>query len=503
MAFDYTLNWTYAVGAVTLLFLFVFRPTVKRLPPGPRKLPIMGNAHQLIGKSLVQYLNGLAKQYGESDIMFDFVVNDYKIAKDLFETRHKVYSERPSFWMASQLMQKGYMMPFISNNERFKKVRKLLVSELRPVKVASAFHKIQTFEVQRLVKTLVDTPASFRDNIQRSITSIIMSGCYDLPIRSEESAKDAHKVAQLAEEIVYAMEAGNNIIDALPVLRHVPRLPDKVYAEDYYQRADGIYKGLMDSVKDRLRQGQKLEGIASRLLQSTEDQDVDYQEQYWALGAFYLAGSDTQSVFSSIMMMALALHPDILKNAQEEVDRVIGPDRLPTHEDELNLPYLKALIKEVFRWRPVGPIGIPHASGSDDFYNGYHIPKGSIVIGNILSMSMDERLFKDPHLLNPQRYIDDPELPVFVFGFGRRVCPGQHLAEATLLLEFSTIVWALNIEQARDEKGKPIPINTDHATGFLPGGLMKPHPFEIKITPRSLARVKLLNETFENLKQTE
>lgn len=83
------------------------------------------------------------------------------------------------------------------------------------------------------------------------------------------------------------------------------------------------------------------------------------------------------------------------------------------------------------------------------------------------------------------------------------VCPGQHLAEATLLLEFSTILWALNIEQARDEKGKPIPINTDHATGFLPGGLMKPHPFEIKITPRSLARVKLLNETFENLKQTE
>ncbi|TIB72883.1 hypothetical protein E3Q23_03259 [Wallemia mellicola] len=337
MAFDYTLNWTYAVGAVTLLFLFVFRPTVKRLPPGPRKLPIIGNAHQLIGKSLVQYLNGLAKQYGplvHLQILNQsiVVVNDYKTAKDLFETRHKMYSERPSFWMASQLMQKGYMMPFISNNERygvfmvhpysnklvrFKKVRKLLVSELRPVKVASAFHKIQTFEVQRLVKTLVDTPASFRDNIQRSITSIvsllvgnsallitgqIMSGCYDLPIRSEESAKDARKVAQLAEEIVYAMEAGNNIIDALPVLRHVPRLPDKVYAEDYYQRADGIYKGLMDSVKDRLRQGQKLEGIASRLLQSTEDQDVDYQEQYWALGAFYLAGSDTQSVFSSIMM---------------------------------------------------------------------------------------------------------------------------------------------------------------------------------------------------------
>ena len=99
----------------------------------------------------------------------------------------------------------------------------------------------------------------------------------------------------------------------------------------------------------------------------------------------------------------MVLYPEFQRKAQEEIDRVIGNDRFPTFVDQANLPYLDAVVKEVLRWAPVGPLGgftilrlpcsrgliawgllgIPHAAAEDDVYEGYFIPKGSTVIANI------------------------------------------------------------------------------------------------------------------------
>ena len=79
----------------------------------------------------------------------------------------------------------------------------------------------------------------------------------------------------------------------------------------------------------------------------------------------------------------MTLFPDIQRQAQEEIDRVIGTDRLPTMEDRARLPFVNAVLKESLRWHPVAPMGIPHMSSEDDFYEGYFIPKGSLIMPNI------------------------------------------------------------------------------------------------------------------------
>ena len=79
----------------------------------------------------------------------------------------------------------------------------------------------------------------------------------------------------------------------------------------------------------------------------------------------------------------MAMHPEVQRKAQEELDRVIGGDRLPAFEDQASLPYLNALLKEVLRWHIVTPIGLPHCTVADDMYNGYHIPAKTIVMVNI------------------------------------------------------------------------------------------------------------------------
>lgn len=138
----------------------------------------------------------------------------------------------------------------------------------------------------------------------------------------------------------------------------------------------------------------------------------------------------------------MTLHPEIQKRAQEEINSVIGPDRLPSLNDRSSLPYVEAVVKEVLRWNPVGPLGVPHRLIEDDVYEGYLIPKGTLVIANIwyayFSMSycftdvmpLTRKFLHDPEINGPNPYTFDPsrflsEKPVpdpkdCVFGFGRR-----------------------------------------------------------------------------------
>lgn len=79
----------------------------------------------------------------------------------------------------------------------------------------------------------------------------------------------------------------------------------------------------------------------------------------------------------------MTLFPDVQRKAQEEIDRVLGTCQLPKMTDRARLPYVKAVVKEVLRWHPVAPMGIPHMSTEDDTWGEFHIPKGSLIMPNI------------------------------------------------------------------------------------------------------------------------
>jgi cytochrome P450 len=136
----------------------------------------------------------------------------------------------------------------------------------------------------------------------------------------------------------------------------------------------------------------------------------------------------------------MLLFPRVQIKAHEELDRVIGRDRLPDFSDQGQLPYTKAICLELLRWRPIAPPGIPHRSIADDEYRGMFIPKGSLVIGNVWYVSLFGHAMYVPHLdihrpmlrdeiaygpnpgdFNPDRFLkDDAHVPTAAFGFGRR-----------------------------------------------------------------------------------
>jgi cytochrome P450 len=211
-----------------------------------------------------------------------------------------------------------------------------------------------------------------------------------------------------------------------------------------------------------------------------------------ALGSVYSAGTDTTA--SSIMsfIVATLLRPEIQTMAQKELDAVIGRERLPNFEDRPRLPFVDAICKEVSRWRPVTPLGFPHASTEDDVYKGFFIPKGAFVISNIWAILHDPVMYPEPDVFKPERFInpngtlrEDPVL-ASSFGFGRRICPGRHLADATMFIAISSLLSVFNIKKGNSVNGRP---DMYPYTGH---GVNAPCPFTCSITPRDRRAQELI-----------
>lgn len=143
-----------------------------------------------------------------------------------------------------------------------------------------------------------------------------------------------------------------------------------------------------------------------------------------------------------------------------ELDRVVGRSRLPCWQDQSELPYIRALIKEVHRWAPIGCIGIPHAATESFSHKGRLIQKGTILFPNLVTLNRDPARYTDPDKFDPLRFINDPndaqacavhadwkKRDHFHYGFGRRICQGVHMGEMSLFISISRILWAFDIRK--------------------------------------------------------
>jgi len=173
-------------------------------------------------------------------------------------------------------------------------------------------------------------------------------------------------------------------------------------------------------------------------------------------------------------------HPEIQTRAQDELDLVVGRFRPPTFADAPNLSYIQAMVKESHRWRPALPLGIPHSTTEDDWYEGMFIPKGTVCMANLWQCNHDTALCGDDAAnFNPGRFLDEHGRlipgPVetrddghSTFGFGRRACVGKHVGNESLFISMATVLWAVRLECPRDEIGKEVPLDkTPVDTGMV------------------------------------
>jgi cytochrome P450 len=163
---------------------------------------------------------------------------------------------------------------------------------------------------------------------------------------------------------------------------------------------------------------------------------------------------------SQVFFLLMAIHPEIQKKAQREIDQLLGRERLPTLADQDHLPYISALIKEIYRWHTPLPISIPKSLREADDYKGYHLPKGATIVENVWAVFHDPVMYPEPHVFIPERFLKDGKLDPSVrnpddrvFGSARRICPGKYFANRTIFLRVATILATFDIEPGVNEDG--------------------------------------------------
>ncbi len=227
------------------------------------------------------------------------------------------------------------------------------------------------------------------------------------------------------------------------------------------------------------------------------------------------AGAETTSTTMAWWMLAMVAYPETQSRAHAELDAAVGRGRVPTFADYPHLPYVRAMVKEVLRWRPASPFAVPHQTTEDDWYEGMFIPKGTICLPNVWQMNRDPKIYgSSAAIFDPARHLDKAgggmesslsdvmEEGHVTYGFGRRVCVGRYMANNSLFIEIAMMLWAANIERKTDASGRPLPLDVD---GFVDHGIVmsagspctcesmadlwcfccrRPTPFECEISPR-------------------
>ncbi|KAM0283728.1 hypothetical protein ACHAQH_002317 [Verticillium albo-atrum] len=475
MAFASCLQAALAVALVLpLIWLLRYSHAFSRhqypLPPGPPGRLFVGNlGHVSINSPEKDYL-----RWGQAyncDVIHTKVLGQHLIclnsrqaAEDLLDRRGSNYCDRPGFTLF-EIMGWGLTLTFLRCGPRFNLHRRLFQTAFSRTKVKN-FEFIQQHEARKTVRNLIQDPADWKDITLLMATSIIFRIAFGQEVVDKNSPYCA-----MSQAANYATTAGgtpgSTLVDLFPPARYLPDCLNlseplaharrsretirTIHEEPWAASLKEIDAGTAAAsfMKTHLEKYRAVE-------ESGGSQELTIPDIKGASGAIFIAGGNTTWSTLQACVLFLTKYPDVQRSIQKELDEVVGPDRLPTFEDRPRLRYLDRFINEVLRCLPLNPLVIPHKSIEEDIYNGMRIPKGSIVFANASAMASDPSVYENPDAFDPDRFLrGEPESPGN-FGFGRRKCPGNYLALASVQIFIATLMTAFHIDKAVGVDGKPM-----------------------------------------------
>ena len=487
----------FKIGTTLLLivvtFLLINYASSKRqlpLPPGPRPLFLIKNIHQVPTSHIWRTFQKWHKTYGPivslqygQRVMIS--IGSYEVARDLLEKRKNIYSSRPHFVISGESISKGFISVMLPSGTKWKTHRRIQSNFLSSRRIQS-YRYLQDVESKQMLFNLLGSK-DFSAEFRRFNLSIITTLAY-----SKRTESSMNREIEDLTQIIHRQAAcltRFGFVEAFPVLNRLPHwvAPWRKAGDVLFDVADKIFQ-------ERMEYGQSSTSYnwAKKISDLRGGQGLPLKERSHLLGLLLEGGFETTTGVLDFFAMASVLYPESTRKAQEELDSVVGQNRLPSFDDISNLPYVNAFIKEVLRWRPVLPMALPHAPLKDDEYLGYRIPKDAIILPNLLAM--DDDSVHDSYEFRPERWLQHPDQPFYAFGFGGRICPGQKMAQNSLFIAISRMLWGYNASHCYAD-GKKIPIDSLDTARII---LACPSPFEASFSIRSPEHQRIVEREWES-----
>ncbi|KAL8912991.1 MAG: hypothetical protein Q9171_002122 [Xanthocarpia ochracea] len=369
--------------------------------------------------------------------------------------------------------------------------------------VAERFKEAESVESHRLLLRILDDPANLLEHIKSEASAIILRITYGYAIAPHTPDPLVALIERTMDVFGLASDLLAWPVNTFPFLKHLPEgLPGtsfKKTAREWSKLVHTMLDVPYAFVRQEMAKGTHRPSYVSSLIEQDKDNDgeavkLDASREdviKKTAAVMYGGGSDTTVTSIHAFILAMVLFPEVQKKAQKEIHTVVGSDRLPQFRDRDHLPYVNAMVNEVFRWHPVAPLAVPHKVDEETSYGGFRIPKGAYLIPSIWWFLHDPETYSDPSSFDPDRYLEprnEPDPTEANFGFGRRICPGRFVADQTLFITVSRLLAAFNITKAVDESGKEMDPQKLGTNGLI----MRLHDFPYSIKPRAERCVDLI-----------
>ncbi|KDP42350.1 hypothetical protein JCGZ_02823 [Jatropha curcas] len=449
-----------------LLFILVLLKVSKKLykhdskpPPGPWKLPFIGNLIQLVGDTPHRRLTALAKTYGPvmgvqlGQVPF-LVVSSPETAKEVMKIQDPVFAERPLVLAGEIVLYNRNDIVFGSYGDQWRQMRKFCTLELLSTKRVQSFRPVREEEVAsfvKLMRTKKGTPVNLTHALFALTNSIVARNAVGHKSKNQEA------LLEVIDDIVVS-GGGVSIVDIFPSLQWLPTAKrERSRIWKLHQNTDEILEDILQEHRAK-RQAtasknwdrSEADNLLDVLLDLQQSGNLDVPLTDVAIKAAIIdmfgAGSDTSSKTAEWAMAELMRNPEVMKKAQEELRNFFGENGKVEEAKLHELKWIKLIIKETLRLHPAVAV-IPRVCREKTKVYGYDVEPGTRVFINVWSIGRDPKVWSEAERFKPERFIDSAidyrglNFELIPFGAGKRICPGMTLGMANLEIFLANLLY--------------------------------------------------------------